>query len=39
MDSSKEADMRLKGLYFAKIEESGKKQPKYSLVFKFQVKK
>ncbi|SOC23466.1 hypothetical protein BTH160X_240016 [Brochothrix thermosphacta] len=39
MDSSKEADMRLKGLYFASIEESVKKQPKYSLVFKFQVKK
>ena len=39
LNSGKEADMRLKGLYFASIEESVKKQPKYSLVFKFQVKK
>ena len=39
LNSGEEADMRLKGLYFASIEESVKKQPKYSLVFKFQVKK
>ena len=39
LNSGEEADMRLKGLYFASIEESVKKHPKYSLVFKFQVKK
>lgn len=39
LDSGKEADMRLKEVYFAEIVESVKKQLKYSLVFKFQVEK